>query len=64
VYVVQLDETRSDGLSTGDTGSPEGLEAGNYLFFAVLFTPLLILALRTFLTGGWPAARQGEVSAA
>lgn len=43
---------------------PEGLEAGNYLFFAVLFTPLLILALRTFLTGGWPAARCGEVGAA
>ena len=42
---------------------PDGLEAGNYLFFAVLFTPLLILALRTFLTGGWPAARRGEVSA-
>jgi hypothetical membrane protein len=42
---------------------PDGLEAGNYLFFAVLFTPLQILALRTFLTGGWPAARRGEVSA-
>jgi hypothetical protein len=34
---------------------PEGLEAGNYLFFAILFTPLLILALRVLATGGWAA---------
>jgi hypothetical protein len=26
------------------------------MFFAVLFTPLLILAIRVFSTGGWPAA--------
>ena len=39
---------------------PDGLDEGNYLFFAVLFAPLLILALRTFLTGGWPAAQRGE----
>jgi hypothetical membrane protein len=47
----------------GALALPDGLEAGNYLFFAVLFTPLLVLALRTFLSGGWPAARPGEVSA-
>ena len=41
---------------------PEGLDAGNYLFFAVLFTPLLVLALRTFFTRGWPATPRGEVS--
>ncbi len=41
---------------------PEGLEAGNYLFFAALFTPLLVLALRTFFTGGWFASRRGAVA--
>ncbi len=38
---------------------PEGLAASNYLFFAVLFTPLLILALRVLATGGWPVERRG-----
>ncbi len=37
---------------------PDGLEASNYLFFAVLLTPLLILAMRVLATGGWPAARR------
>ena len=37
---------------------PDGLQAGSYLFFAVLLTPLLILALRVLVTGGWPAARR------
>lgn len=36
---------------------PDGLKQSNYLFFAVLFTPLLILAIRVFVTGGWPVAR-------
>jgi hypothetical protein len=35
---------------------PDGLKQSNYMFFAVLFTPLLILAIRVFSTGGWPAA--------
>lgn len=34
---------------------PDGLEAGNYLFFAV--TPLLVLAIRVLAAGGWPTAR-------
>ena len=38
---------------------PEGLKASNYMFFAVLFTPLLIFALRVLATGGWPAERAG-----
>lgn len=38
---------------------PEGLKASNYLFFAILFTPLLILAIRVLATGGWPAAHTG-----
>lgn len=33
---------------------PDGLKQSNYMFFAVLFTPLLILAIRVFATGGWP----------
>lgn len=36
---------------------PDGLKQSNYMFFAVLFTPLLILAIRVFVTGGWPVAR-------
>ncbi|MEO5575439.1 MAG: hypothetical protein ABIR67_02625, partial [Gaiellaceae bacterium] len=36
---------------------PDGLEAGNYLFFAVLFIPLLVLAIRVLAAGGWPTAR-------
>jgi len=36
---------------------PDGLKQSNYLFFAILFTPLLILALRVLATGGWPTAR-------
>ncbi len=35
---------------------PEGLKPSNYMFFAVLFTPLLILAIRVLATGGWPAS--------
>ena len=42
---------------------PEGANTGNYLFFAVLMTPLEILALRTFFTGGWRATPRNEVSA-
>lgn len=38
---------------------PDGLKQSNYMFFAVLFTPLLILAIRVFVTGGWPAVRYG-----
>lgn len=37
---------------------PDGLEASNYLFFAALLTPLLILAIRVLATAGWPAARR------
>jgi Protein of unknown function (DUF998) len=33
---------------------PDGLKASNYMFFAVLFTPLLILTIRVLATGGWP----------
>ena len=36
---------------------PDGLEASNYLFFAVLFVPLLVLAIRVLDDGGWPASR-------
>ena len=36
---------------------PDGLAAGNYLFFAILFIPLLALALRVLDAGGWPATR-------
>jgi Protein of unknown function (DUF998) len=36
---------------------PDGLEASNYLFFAVLFIPLLVLAIRVLHDGGWPASR-------
>ena len=38
---------------------PEGLKASNYMFFAVLFTPLFVLAIRILATGGWPAERRG-----
>jgi hypothetical protein len=41
---------------------PDGLEAGNYLFFAVLFTPLLIHRA-AHVSGGWLArrtARRGQ----
>ena len=41
---------------------PDGLKAGDYLFFAILLTPLLILAMRVLATGGWPAARRADVS--
>jgi hypothetical protein len=37
---------------------PDGLKASNYLFFAVLFTPLLILAIRVLATGRWPTERR------
>lgn len=37
---------------------PDGLDAGGYLFFAILLTPLLILAMRVLSTGGWPAYRR------
>lgn len=33
---------------------PEGLKSSNYMFFAVLLTPLLILAIRVLATRGWP----------
>lgn len=33
---------------------PDGLAAGNYLFFAILFAPLLVLGLRALEAGGWP----------
>lgn len=35
---------------------PDGLEAGNYLFFAILFVPLLVFGLRALDAGGWPAS--------
>ena len=37
---------------------PEGLKASNYMFFSVLFTPLLVLAIRVLATGGWPPDRR------
>lgn len=37
---------------------PDGLDASGYLFFALLLTPLLILAMRVLATGGWPASRR------
>lgn len=36
---------------------PDGLDPGNYLFFAVLFVPLLVLGLRALEAGGWPTAK-------
>lgn len=36
---------------------PDGLNPGNYLFFAILFVPLLVFGLRTLVAGGWPASR-------
>jgi hypothetical protein len=36
---------------------PEGLKASNYMFFTILFSPLLVLAIRVLATGGWPAER-------
>ncbi len=41
----------------GALALPDGLESGNYVFFAVLFVPLLVLAIRVLAAGGWPAAR-------
>ena len=41
---------------------PDGLEASNYMFFAVLLSPLLILAIRVLVTGGWPEARRADRS--
>lgn len=41
---------------------PDGLKASNYLFFAILLSPLLILAIRVLATGGWPAARRADRS--
>jgi len=41
----------------GALALPGGLDAGNYIFFAVLFAPLLILAIRVLATGGWPMTR-------
>jgi len=43
---------------------PDGLEESNYLFFAVLLTPQLILAIRVLATAGWPAAQYGPASSA
>ncbi len=37
---------------------PDGLPAGDYLFFAILLTPLLIFAMRVLVTGGWPVERR------
>ncbi len=39
---------------------PDGLAASNYMFFAVLLSPLLILAIRVLVTGGWPEARRAD----
>ena len=39
---------------------PEGLKSSNYMFFAVLLTPLLILAIRVLATGGWPAEQRTD----
>ena len=39
---------------------PEGLKSSNYMFFVVLLTPLLILAIRVLATGGWPAEQRTE----
>lgn len=33
---------------------PDGLDSGNYLFFAILFVPLLVFGLRALDAGGWP----------
>jgi len=41
---------------------PDGLKASNYLFFAILLTPLLILAIRVLATGGWSIARHADSS--
>lgn len=46
----------------GALALPDGLDPGNYIFFAVLFVPLLVLAIRVLATGGWPAARRTDVS--
>lgn len=35
---------------------PDGLDPGNYLFFAILFVPLLVFGLRALDAGGWPAS--------
>ena len=37
---------------------PDGLKASKYMFFAVLFAPPLILAIRVLATGGWPTERR------
>ena len=39
---------------------PQGLKSSNYMFFAVLLTPLLILVIRVLATGGWPAEQRTE----
>ena len=39
---------------------PDGLKASNYMFFAILLSPLLILAIRVLVSGGWPAMRQAD----
>lgn len=36
---------------------PAGLDPGNYIFFAVLLAPLLVLAVRVVSDGAWPATR-------
>jgi hypothetical protein len=36
---------------------PDGLDPSNYLFFAVLFAPLLVLAIRVLASGAWPESR-------
>ena len=32
------------------------------MFFAILLSPLLILAIRVLATGGWPAVRRADRS--
>ena len=34
---------------------PDGLKASNYMFFAILLSPLLVLAIRVLASRGWPA---------
>ena len=38
---------------------PDGLDPGNYIFFAVLLAPLLVLAMRVVAEGAWPAIPPG-----
>jgi hypothetical membrane protein len=43
---------------------PDGLDPGNYLFFAILFAPMLVLAIRGLDAGGWPAVGSPSVASA